>query len=90
MNLEWQMEVSQKLQNGEWENMRHLGEDVDRLVALLQALKDYAPTLNTRPLTMTSPVYLKAVLRVQQSSEESFFGHSVPHTTSKSEAKTKP
>lgn len=86
--MEWQLEASIRQQDNEWLNKRYLGETPDRLQALLQDLTDYVPTYSEKALVMNSHVYLKVVLRVQRSSDESFFGQSAAPTTSKSGAKT--
>lgn len=79
--MEWQLEVSMKKQDGTWENSRSLGVSAPKMAVRLSDLSDYVTTFEKLALTMTTPVYLKAVLRVQRSSEESFFGQSRAPTT---------
>jgi hypothetical protein len=85
--MEWRLEVSMKKQSGEWENLNRVGESPPNLTALLSDLSSYASTFDDTALMMSTPVFLKAVLRVQRSSDESFFGPSHQVTTSES-AKT--
>lgn len=72
--MEWQLEVSMKKQDGTWENSRSLGESTPRMSARLSDLSAYVTTFESQALMMSTPVYLKAVLRVSRSSDASFFG----------------
>lgn len=86
--MEWQLEASVRQQGGEWLNKRFLGETPERLQQILRDLADYVPTYSEKALVMNSHVYLKVVLRVQRSSDESFSGVFARPTTLKSAVKT--
>lgn len=86
MRLEWILELSAKSQAGEWQNGRHLGETVEKLQSTLSDLSTYVNTWNQQGLATDSPVWLKAVLRVERKWDGKLLGQSPAPTTAESKA----